>query len=96
MPARSHSGEVDSGGYWSLSGDPNGSLCRWSVSWIEDTGELYARNEQDDKYIVFTKTRPGDERAADALLEGWADPDSDIYQNLQVLFDRVRRLARAG
>lgn len=89
-PLRARSGESDSGGWWSLNGDGNGSSHRWSVSWIQDTGELYARNDADDEYILLAVTAPGDEKAADALLQGWESPESPIYENLQTLFDRIR------
>lgn len=87
-PARQASVESDSGGWWSLHGDPRERL-RWMVSWIENTGELYAWNKVHDQYIVLGKTEPGDEARAEFWLEGWADAESSIYNNLTALVKQI-------
>lgn len=85
---RARSGEWDSGGAWTLHGDRN-EWRKWSVSWIGDTGELYARNERDDEYIVLAVTRANDLARSEFLLEGWSNPDSAIYDNLTALREQI-------
>jgi len=50
---REKSEEVDFGvcwGLWSTKDEPF-----WRVSWIEDTGELYARCSRDDSWVLIEK-----------------------------------------
>ncbi len=87
-PKRKHSGEVDSGCWWTLHGDPR-EFPRWSVSWIIETGELYAWSARDDKYILLISTAPRDEARSEFLLEGWANSDSAIHNNLTALMEQI-------
>ena len=49
-PIRSKSGEVDFGVLWRLAG---ANFPLWRVSWIANTGELYAKDETTDRYVVL-------------------------------------------
>ncbi len=85
-PQRARSGECDYGAWWT----PTANLTefpRYSISWIMKTGELYIWNTRDDSYQVIAIVPT--ERAADVLMEGWADPDSPIYHNLIRLLERI-------
>lgn len=87
-PTRKTSPEYDFGGWWTQEGKPL-AWPRYSVSWIEHTGELYVWNSREDEYQVIATfaTQAEVERA----LEGWANPDSPIYHNLTRLIERVSR-----
>lgn len=71
-PKRARSGEVDFGVWWGLQ---DRDFCYgkspWRVSWIEDTGELYARELTSDRYIVLGVYPTRAE--VEARMEGWAD-----------------------
>lgn len=90
-PDRERSPEYDFGGWYSLNGEKNPAAHRWSVSWIEDTGEIYARCEHDDEYIVLGKTNPRDEAHCEKALEGWANPDLEVFHNLQALWEQIQQ-----
>jgi hypothetical protein len=63
--------EIDFGVWW-FEGDPFAfGRPSYRVSWIEDTGEFYAFNNQtkDVEWLGYAAT----EQEADALLGGWAD-----------------------
>ncbi len=85
QPQRKKSGEVDYGVWWRLHGRRREPT--WRVSWLQDTGELYAVCPRDDTFTVLDtfETREQVERA----LHGWADPDSPIYCNLTALATRL-------
>jgi len=83
---RMHSAEYDYGGWWTANGKPS-EWPRFTVSWIEDTGELYAWNSPEDLYQVLG--RFDTEAAVEQAMEGWADPDSPIYHNLNALIKRL-------
>lgn len=84
-PRRARSGECDYGGWWTPTGDPM-DFPRYSVSWIEKTGEIYVWNSREDEFQVIGHAKT--EKEADRLLEGWADPDDSIYHNLTALLAR--------
>lgn len=86
---RSRSGEVDFGCWWTLHGD-NREMPRWSVSWIIETGEVYAWAARDDLYMVLGLTAPKDEARAEFLLESWSDPDSEIFHDLTALAEQIQ------
>ena len=86
---RARSAEVDFGGWWTLHGDPR-ELEKWSVSWVADTGEIYAWNARDDGYIVLGATERNDEARAEFLLEGWCDTESAVFHNLTALEQQLR------
>jgi len=88
--ARRLSPEFDYGGWWTFGG--TNEFDRWRVSWIESTGELYAANERKDEYILLAKTGSGreQERYVDNLLEGWANPESPIFHNLQAAYEQIQ------
>ena len=72
-PARRRSGELDFGCHWRLNGQ---AFPTWRVSWIEETGELYALEELagielEDRFIVIG--RFPDEDAVELAMNGWAD-----------------------
>ena len=74
-PARARSPEVDFGCWWSI-GDPCG-FPHWRVSWIKDTGELYAvemYGHRPDRFVVLARF---DGRAAvEAAMQGWAESET--------------------
>jgi len=71
-PARLRSGELDFGCHWRLNSQ---AFPVWRVSWIEDTGELYALELAgiglEDRFIVIG--RFPDEEAVELAMSGWAD-----------------------
>lgn len=76
-PKRKHSPEIDWGVWWRLSLPPQtvdaGFNQRWRVSWIDGTGELYAKElyPGSEKFILIGvyPTR----EAVEARMEGWAE-----------------------
>lgn len=68
-PRRARSGEVDFGVFWTM---PGQRWPHWRVSWIADTGELYAK-ELDGKgrYAVLGVWPTRD--AIETYMQGWAD-----------------------
>ncbi len=86
--ARTQSPESDSGGGWTLHGDPR-EFPRYTVSWIDATGELYAWQRSLDQYLVLAQTAAGDEARAEFLLEGWADYKSAIHNHLTALREQI-------
>ena len=67
-PERARSGEVDFGCWWMLA--PDRPFPRWGVSWIEATGELYARDLGTDRYIVLGQH--GSREEVEEAMSGWA------------------------
>ncbi len=86
---RSISNEVDFGFYWTPNGNEN-VFPRWRVSWIVNTGELYAVQVAKDRYILLDVVRERTE--VDKLMEGWAESGSPIYHNLRSLARRIEAL----
>ncbi len=44
---RTRSKEIAFGEYWRMEG------VRWRVSWIEETGELYAADARSDRFLIL-------------------------------------------
>lgn len=65
---RARSGEVDFGVWWTLPGQrwPN-----WRVSWVRDTGEVYAVAQTSKKGPVVARSGFPTREAVEAALEGW-------------------------
>jgi hypothetical protein len=89
---RSASGEVDFGCWWTLRGNER-EFPRWRVSWIENTGELYACQMTKDKLIVLGVIPERQE--VERVLEGCSDSESEIYHNLRALSRRIEVLEPA-
>ena len=67
-PRRKASKEVDFGVHWTL----DGHWPTWRVSWIEETGELYARElDGGDRYILLGVFPKREE--VETFMEGWAE-----------------------
>lgn len=72
---RKRSSEVDFGVWWRVPG----SRATWRVSWIENTGELYAREQQtpdSDIFILLGVFPTRDD--VEAAMEGWTEVDNDL------------------
>ncbi len=69
-PRRSKSAEVDFGVWWRMEGQ---KWPTWRVSWIEDTGELYAKEQLPDsgRFIIIGTFRTRE--AVERFMQGWAD-----------------------
>ena len=69
-PKRDLSPEIDFGVWWKLeSGDPS----RWRVSWVADTGELYAKDQSpESNCFLFLGHFPG-RKAIEQRMIGWAE-----------------------
>jgi hypothetical protein len=89
IPKRARSGEVDYGVWWTLAGSER-EFPRWRVSWIENTGELYACQTAKDKLIVLGVIL--ERQAVGQVLEGWSNSESEIYHNLKALARRIEAL----
>ncbi|MDY7079318.1 MAG: hypothetical protein SXV54_20585 [Chloroflexota bacterium] len=74
LPCRERSTEVDFGVWWRVPGSP----YTWRVSWIQNTGELYARELAPDgnRFILLGAflTR----EAVEARMTGWAEDKGDL------------------
>jgi len=75
--------EVDFGCWWTTDGTPRGPY--WRVTWNAALHELYAvrrvgRNEERVILGHFVEKQQAEE-----AMEGWANPNSPIYQNLAAL-----------
>ena len=70
-PKRARSPELDFGVSWNLTAQCTWPF--WRVSWIDDTGELYARElgPDSDRFIIlgYFPTR----KAVEKRLTGWSD-----------------------
>jgi hypothetical protein len=85
-PERKRSGEHDYGAWWTLDGNPR-AWPHWRVSWIEDTGELYAVCEDGvhpDKFILIAVIAT--EKEVECALANW----TDIAPNLPALIEQAR------
>jgi len=71
---RRHSGEADYGAWWT---EPGHSWPRWRVSYVHNTGEVYAVQLTGGKVKVLGVVPPDNDRiyycTLDRILEGWAD-----------------------
>jgi len=68
-PARLRSREVDYGVHWTLGAQEH---PQWRVSWIEATGELYARELGGaERFAVLGKFRTRHD--VDVCMAGWAE-----------------------
>jgi hypothetical protein len=85
-PDRKSSREVDFGAWWTLHGQEN-EFPRWRVSWIVNTGELYAVQHQTKRFILLGIS--ASQKEVEAAMDGWADPESPIYHNLTALAERL-------
>jgi len=84
VPQRARSPEVDFGVWWYLTAAKRRARrgYTWRVSWIQDTGELYA-TDMADRYVVLAVIP--DRETVGQVMDGWADAESEIYQNLSAL-----------
>jgi hypothetical protein len=79
---RKHSGEIDYGVWWHMRYSPRGPF--YKVSFIFDTGEVYAVNLNDmDHYNVLAWTlNVGDSKETrqeiEELMDGWLDMENDL------------------
>ncbi len=86
-PARQRSGEVDFGVWWRLAG----ARTTWRVSWIEDTGELYAvelLNKGDGPRYVRLGRYPT-RAAVEAAMQGWTEPTCPFFHDIEALADHL-------
>jgi hypothetical protein len=74
--------EVDFGVWWRLQGDRP-----WRVSWNQRSGELYAVQQGTGEQCTLAVLP--DRQQVEALLRGWAVPESPIYCDLQALMQRI-------
>jgi hypothetical protein len=76
LPCRRRSPEVDFGVWWRVPG----SLYTWRVSWVQNTGELYARElaPDGDRFVLLGAflTR----EAVEARMAGWAESNGNLEQ----------------
>jgi hypothetical protein len=73
--ARAASKTIEFGNWWRL------DVTYWRVSWIEDTGELYAvERKPSDRYVVLACL---DKKQVTEFMKKWFDGD-----NLRALFGR--------
>ncbi len=92
-PTRAKSGEVDFGANWLLHGqDQQPQFPRWRVSWIADTGELYAveLTRSMDRFIPLSTI--SDRSSVENALDGWATYGYAIYQNIAALLAQIVRM----
>jgi hypothetical protein len=75
-PCRERSREVDFGVWWRVPG----SRYTWRVSWVGETGELYAREQgpDSDRFVVLGlfPTRS----VVEVRMAGWAEEDHDLVR----------------
>lgn len=91
---RQLSPEVDYGVNWLLKGRGKMPLFpSWRVSWIENTGELYATPTADrqDRFVVFPRLFSSQEEVETAI-NGWEHSDSFFYQNLAALWSHLQSI----
>lgn len=77
-PNRARSGESDFGCHWRHESELGQAIFGGRrISWIEDTGELYAECQRDKRGIVFDKlfAKPRD---IERLMKGWAEEPLQI------------------
>jgi len=74
-PSRHHSVELDFGANWRMALD----FAQWRISWIEDTGELYAlalEGPRPDRYFVIGSFTT--EAEVEVALAGWDTCGGDL------------------
>jgi hypothetical protein len=78
QPGRRRSGEVDFGSRWQPIDGPEWPLYR--VSWIVNTGELYAIEErlQEERRRLCVLGIITDRETVERLMDGWCEPDFRI------------------
>jgi len=84
--------EIDFGVNWTLTGKER--WPHWRVSWIEETGELYAVEMTEStgankRRFVALATIPSLEEV-ELALTNWADPDCPFNNNLTELHMRLQ------
>ena len=72
---RRRSGEADYGVFWTV---PGQSWPKWRVSYIHNTGEVYAIQLKDGGIVKVLGTVPPDDdriyyQTLDRILQGWVD-----------------------
>lgn len=82
---RKYSPEVDYGVWWRTA--KRGVFAR--ISWIENTGELYALMLGTDKFMVIGVYKSREE--VEKLLEGWPEMMHNV--KVEELAERIRRVA---
>jgi len=75
-PRRARSPHVDFGVWWRLPG----SRYTWRVSWIENTGELYAREQAPDSDRFILLGLYPTLKEVEAAMAGWEESDQDLTQ----------------
>lgn len=93
-PAR-QSIEVDYGFWWSMETRLDQRLPPfWRVSWIANTGELYAVDRTRNRFFVIgvLPTR----QAVDEAMEGWELSELDHHCDLRWWTDQVRAYIQAA
>jgi len=74
---RRRSGEVDFGSRWQVIGGPEWPLYR--VSWIVNTGELYAIEERlEGRRRLCVLGTITDRETVERLMDGWCEPEFHI------------------
>ena len=71
---RRYSPEVDFGVHWTDPALPNeipGALPRWRVSWIANSGEVYAVRDWDGPVRLYGAVQG--QEAVEDFLDGWVD-----------------------
>lgn len=79
--------EVDFGCWWSENGISHGPY--WRVSWNAERHELYATRRMNGREERIVLGQFAEKKDAEAAMEGWADTDSPIYENLTALKQRL-------
>lgn len=88
--ARSRSGEVDFGVMWTPAGSP---WPHWRVSWVRDSGELYAVelvNSPPDRRALEVLGKFRDRDHVETALEGWAEQCGSFLGCLEWIRHRAR------
>ena len=89
-PARRESGEADYGCWWTV---PGMDWPKWRVSYIYETGEVYAVQVKEGGPVKVLGIVPPDGghiyyRTLDRILEGWADaistPGSLVWVEIKI------------
>ena len=86
---RRKSQEVDYGAWWSM--DVTINQIRppfWRVSWIVNTGELYAVDRIHDRFFVLGVFK--DRKTVDEAMEGWEESELDHHSDLRWWAEQVR------
>jgi len=88
--SRRKSPEVDFGCWWGLLS--RSEMKKWRVSWIKDTGELYAVC----KGIVIILGKYETREEVEKRMEGWAEPKNQVLASFFNIdgwtIDKVKRM----